>query len=327
MGQTLDEFRAAAADCLEAARRRRLPSADGAEVDRIGRQNSNDGGSIADPIIRIQRPLLLARRPQHRSLDLRTEALERHHAGDHFQRISLRGNRRKPPVRIKKSELTHGACSRIMLPKLRLAQMRGGRYFSRSLWSSRAVAWRTHGRARFCGGSRSRSGNQGQPGTACPQCRDRRRPSGSIAMTDRQRPSRAAVCGEPSDVAVKMGVPGTRQRLAGMAAGKAGTAGWFSSLMHVHGCAVQMKPLWEQTTAFERREKRRPRIGHGRWVAPLGARNKRPLPGAGFRRTRRPRSVVIGSRLSGPTIGACRRVQSLARPLQRHFPPAHVGQS
>jgi hypothetical protein len=60
--------------------------------------------------------LLLAHRRQHRSLDLRTEALERHHAADHFQRISLRGNRRKPPVRIKKSELPHRAHPRILLP-------------------------------------------------------------------------------------------------------------------------------------------------------------------------------------------------------------------
>src|SRR5262249_44131274 len=51
--------------------------------------------------------LLLAHRRQHRRLDLRTEALERHHASNHFQRIALRGNRRKPPVRIQKSELPH----------------------------------------------------------------------------------------------------------------------------------------------------------------------------------------------------------------------------
>jgi hypothetical protein len=37
-------------------------------------------------------------------------------AADHFQRISLRGNRRKPPVRIKKSELPHRAHPRILLP-------------------------------------------------------------------------------------------------------------------------------------------------------------------------------------------------------------------
>jgi hypothetical protein len=46
--------------------------------------------------------LLLAHRRQHRRLDLRTEALEWHNAGNHFQRIALRGNRRKPPVRIQK---------------------------------------------------------------------------------------------------------------------------------------------------------------------------------------------------------------------------------
>src|SRR6201989_1016583 len=51
--------------------------------------------------------LLLANRRQHRRLGLRAEALERHHASNHFQRIALRGNRRKPPVRIKKSELPH----------------------------------------------------------------------------------------------------------------------------------------------------------------------------------------------------------------------------
>jgi hypothetical protein len=38
---------------------------------------------------------------------VQTEALERHYPGDHFQGISLRGNRRKPPVRIKKPELPH----------------------------------------------------------------------------------------------------------------------------------------------------------------------------------------------------------------------------
>jgi hypothetical protein len=42
--------------------------------------------------------LHLAHRRQHRRLDLRTEGLERHHASNHFQRITLRGNRRKPPV-------------------------------------------------------------------------------------------------------------------------------------------------------------------------------------------------------------------------------------
>jgi len=60
--------------------------------------------------------LLLAHRRQHRRLDLRTEALEWHHAGNHFQRIALRGNRRKPPVRIKKSELPHRTHPRILLP-------------------------------------------------------------------------------------------------------------------------------------------------------------------------------------------------------------------
>jgi hypothetical protein len=47
--------------------------------------------------------LLLAHRRQHRRLDLRAQALERHHAINHFQRIALRGNRRKPPVRIRES--------------------------------------------------------------------------------------------------------------------------------------------------------------------------------------------------------------------------------
>jgi ABC transporter substrate binding protein len=35
----------------------------------------------------------------------------------------------------------------------------------------------------------------------------------------------------------------------------------------------------------------------------------------------------VRSRFTAATIGACRRVQSPARPLQRHFPPAHVGRS
>jgi hypothetical protein len=40
-------------------------------------------------------------------LDLGSETLERHHASNHFQRITLRGNRRKPPVRIEESKLPH----------------------------------------------------------------------------------------------------------------------------------------------------------------------------------------------------------------------------
>jgi hypothetical protein len=38
--------------------------------------------------------LLLVHRCQHRRLDLGSEALERHHASNHFQRIALRRNRR-----------------------------------------------------------------------------------------------------------------------------------------------------------------------------------------------------------------------------------------
>ena len=51
--------------------------------------------------------LLLTHWRQHRRLDLRAETLERHYASDHFQRIALRGNRRKPPLRIEKSKLPH----------------------------------------------------------------------------------------------------------------------------------------------------------------------------------------------------------------------------
>src|SRR5579871_3843683 len=51
--------------------------------------------------------LLLPRRRQHCRLDLSPKALERHHASNHFQRIALYRNRRKPPVRIEKSELPH----------------------------------------------------------------------------------------------------------------------------------------------------------------------------------------------------------------------------
>ena len=41
------------------------------------------------------------------SLDLSPKALERHHASNHFQRIALHRNRRKPPVRIEESKLSH----------------------------------------------------------------------------------------------------------------------------------------------------------------------------------------------------------------------------
>src|ERR1700691_3770924 len=51
--------------------------------------------------------LLLAHRRQHRRLDLRAKTLERHHASNHFQRIALCGNRRKPPVSIEESKLPH----------------------------------------------------------------------------------------------------------------------------------------------------------------------------------------------------------------------------
>src|SRR6202011_2851825 len=51
--------------------------------------------------------LLLLHRRQHRRLDLGSEALKRHHASNHFQRIALRSNRRKPPVRIEESKLPH----------------------------------------------------------------------------------------------------------------------------------------------------------------------------------------------------------------------------
>src|ERR1700730_9345465 len=51
--------------------------------------------------------LFLAHQRQHRRLDLGSEALKRHHASNHFQRIALRSNRRKPPVRIEESKLPH----------------------------------------------------------------------------------------------------------------------------------------------------------------------------------------------------------------------------
>jgi hypothetical protein len=51
--------------------------------------------------------LLLANRSQNRCLDLCAETLEPHHASNHFQRIALRRNRRKPPVRIEESKLPH----------------------------------------------------------------------------------------------------------------------------------------------------------------------------------------------------------------------------
>jgi hypothetical protein len=51
------------------------------------------------------RPVL--RRRQHYRLNLGAEALERHPPIDHLQRIALRRNRRKPLVRIEKSELSH----------------------------------------------------------------------------------------------------------------------------------------------------------------------------------------------------------------------------
>jgi len=56
--------------------------------------------------------LLLAYRRQHRRLDLGSEALERHLASNHVQRIALRGNRRKPPVRTKESKLPHSPHTR-----------------------------------------------------------------------------------------------------------------------------------------------------------------------------------------------------------------------
>src|SRR5450759_5607164 len=51
--------------------------------------------------------LLVLHRSQHYGLNLGTEALERHHPIYNLQRIALRRNRRKPLVRIEKSELPH----------------------------------------------------------------------------------------------------------------------------------------------------------------------------------------------------------------------------
>jgi len=57
--------------------------------------------------------LIFTRRRQCRRLNLGAEALERHHPINHLKRIALRGNHRKPLVRIKKTELTH----RIHIPE------------------------------------------------------------------------------------------------------------------------------------------------------------------------------------------------------------------
>jgi hypothetical protein len=51
--------------------------------------------------------LLVIRRSQHHGLNIGTEALERHHPIDHLQWVALRRNRRKPLVRIEKSQLPH----------------------------------------------------------------------------------------------------------------------------------------------------------------------------------------------------------------------------
>src|SRR5450759_1608100 len=55
--------------------------------------------------------LLVLRRRQHHRLNLGTKTLERHHPINHLQWIALRRNRRKPLVRIEKSDLPHRATS------------------------------------------------------------------------------------------------------------------------------------------------------------------------------------------------------------------------
>jgi hypothetical protein len=75
---------------------------------------------------------LLPRRRQHRCFNLGAEALKRHHPIDHFQWIALRGNRRKPLVRIEKSKLPHRTHVRESLSsQVRLAQIGEASYFSR----------------------------------------------------------------------------------------------------------------------------------------------------------------------------------------------------
>src|ERR1700724_2183340 len=84
--------------------------------------------------------LLLIRRRQNRHLDLGSQVLERHHASNHFQRIALRRNRRKPPLRIKESKLPHRPTpANLVVSQIRLAQIRGGRYFSRCPFSAQAL--------------------------------------------------------------------------------------------------------------------------------------------------------------------------------------------
>src|ERR1019366_8985968 len=55
--------------------------------------------------------LLVLRRRQNHGLNLGTKTLERHHPINHLQWIALRRNRRKPLVRIEKSDLPHRATS------------------------------------------------------------------------------------------------------------------------------------------------------------------------------------------------------------------------
>src|ERR1039457_5756221 len=61
-------------------------------------------GSAVHSIISIHRR-------QHHRLNLGTKTLERHHPINHLQWIALRRNRRKPLVRIEKSDLPHRATS------------------------------------------------------------------------------------------------------------------------------------------------------------------------------------------------------------------------
>src|SRR3984893_12238210 len=74
-------------------------------VKRFHQQNTKHHHDVAR--LAAGAALLLIRRRQNRHRDLSAETLERHHASNHFQRIALRGNRRKPPVRIEESKLPH----------------------------------------------------------------------------------------------------------------------------------------------------------------------------------------------------------------------------